>query len=309
MPEGPEITITEQYLKTKIRKKLVESVDVLSGRYKHQHLKGLNLTKNTPLTVEEIGSKGKFLWIRFTDISGKTIYMMNTFGMTGRWSFNNDPSARIKFTIKSNTVHGKVYSLYYVDPRNFGTMEFTDDVSVLQKKIEKLAPDILKADITDNSLVNMIRSLIDKSSSKTVRGKRKDLNLVKVLMDQEMLVSGIGNYLVAEILYDAKLNPHRDLADLTDIEIKHLAHSIRRIAKYAYYDNDSGYMEYFKIFMKTHTKRIDDGVFPNYHPDIVPVKGFQFKVYQKTTDPAGHTVLKNEIVKDRTIHWVKEVQK
>ena len=42
--------------------------------------------------------------------------------------------------------------------------------------------------------------------------------LVKVLMDQQALVSGIGNYLVAEILYDAKLNPHRELDKLSNKE-------------------------------------------------------------------------------------------
>jgi endonuclease VIII len=309
MPEGPEITITEQYLKTKIRKKLVESVEVLSGRYTHQNLKGLKLMNNAPLIVEELGSKGKLLWIRFTDVSGKTIFMLNTFGMTGRWSFNNNPSARLKLTIKSNTVQGKVYTLYYIDSRNFGTIEFTDDDSILNNKLDKLAPDVLKTDMTDNDLVNMIKRLIDKSTGTTIRSKKKNLNLVKVLMDQELLVSGIGNYLTAEILYDAKLNPHRDLKDLSDIEIKHLAHSIRRITKYAYYDNNSGYMEYFKIFMKTHSTRIDNGAFPNYHPDITSVKGFQFKVYQKPTDSSGHNVIRDEIIKGRTTHWVKEVQK
>lgn len=304
MPEGPEITITEQYLKTKIRKKKVENVEILSGRYTHQKLKGFDLTKNTPLTVEDIGSKGKFLWIKFKDKSNNIIYMLNTFGLAGRWSFTDNNNARVKFIIKSNKVEGKIYNLFFIDPRNFGTMEFTDNKEILDKKLEKLAPDALKSNITDNDLYVMIKDLIAK-----YKNKKRQLNLVKVLMDQELLVSGIGNYLVAEILYDAKLNPHRDLSDLTDEEIKHLAHSIRKIIKYAYYDNGSGYMEYFKTFMKTHSKRIDNGIFPNYHPDIKPTKNFQFKVYQKNEDPEGHKIVKDCIIKDRTIHWVKEVQK
>lgn len=309
MPEGPEITITEQYLKTKIKKKIVDSVEVLSGRYTHQTLKGLDLTNNTPFTVEDIGSKGKFFWIKFTNAIGKTIYMLNTFGMTGRWSFTDNPSARIKFTVKSNTTQGKTYNLYYIDPRNFGTMEFTDQEFVFNNKLEKLAPDVLKSGLTDKDLVILIKDLISKSKGKSIRSKKKNLNLVKVLMDQEMLVSGIGNYLTAEILYDAKLNPHRDLSDLSDDEIKRLAHSMRKLVKYAYYDNGTGYMEHFKIFMKTHSKRIDDGIFPNYISDIAPVKGFQFKVYQKTEDAHGNKIIQDEILKDRTMHWVKEVQK
>lgn len=301
MPEGPEILITCQYLKTKLKKKKIDSIQVLSGRYTHQNLKGLELTKSTPLTVDTIDSKGKFLWMKLVDKTGKSIYMMNTFGMTGRWSFRKNASSRLKIVIQSNTDPAKKYDLYFIDSRNFGTIEFTSNQQTLQKKIDKLAPDVLKTDMNDNDLVRLFRHFTSTS--------RKDKNLVKVLMDQEAIVSGIGNYLVAEILYDAKLDPHRSLTNLSDDEMKALAHSIRKIVKSAYYNNNSGYMEHFKLFMKTHSSRIDSGVFPNYHPDIKSNKKFSFKVYQQKQDPNGNDVENDEIVKDRTIHWVKAVQK
>lgn len=301
MPEGPEILITSQYLKTKLKKKKIVSIEVLSGRYTHQTLKGLELTKETPLTVDTIDSKGKFLWMKLIDKTGKPIYMMNTFGMTGRWSFHKNASSRVKIVVQSNTDPSKKYDLYYVDSRNFGTIEFTTNQHSLQKKIDKLAPDVLKTDMDDDDLVRMIKHFTSTS--------KKDKNLVKVLMDQEAIVSGIGNYLVAEILYDAKLNPHRSLKELSDDEIKTLAHSIRKISKMAYYNNTSGYMDHFKIFMKTHSARVDSGVFPNYHPDIKTKKKFTFKVYQQKQDPEGNDVENDEILKDRTIHWVKAVQK
>lgn len=302
MPEGPEVLITSQYLKTKLKKKKIESVEVLSGRYTHQNLKGLNLTNNAPLTVDTIDTKGKFLWMKLLDKSNNTIYMMNTFGMSGRWSFHeNQNSCRIKFVIQSNTDPSKKYDLYYIDARNFGTMEFTSNEQILQKKLNKLAPDVLKTNMSDNDLLTAIRHFNSKS--------KKNKNLVKVLMDQEAIVSGIGNYLVAEILYDAKLNPHRDLKDLSEEEMKTLAHSIRKIAKLAYYNNVSGYMDHFKIFMKTHSERVDQGIFPNYHPDIKSNKKFTFKVYQQSRDPLGNNVENDEIVKGRTIHWVKNIQK
>ncbi|VBB17846.1 formamidopyrimidine-DNA glycosylase [Yasminevirus sp. GU-2018] len=301
MPEGPEITITTQYLKTKLKKKKIDSVEVIGGRYLHQTLKGLHLTENTPLTIEDIDSKGKFMWMILKDSVGNSVYMLNTFGMSGRWSFTDSPNARVKMTIKSNTTQNKTYTLYYIDQRNFGTIEFTSDQKDLQKKIDRLAPDALKTDMSDDDLVRMIKEFIKTS--------KKDKNLVKVLMDQDAIVSGIGNYLVAEILYDAKLNPHRSLTALSDKEIKGLAHSIRKIMKYSYYDNTTGYMEHFKTFMKTHSQRIDDGKFPNYHSDIKPKIGFTFRVYQQKQDPDGNEVVQDEIVKDRTIHWVKEVQK
>lgn len=304
MPEGPEIIITSQYLKSKIKKKKIKRVEIVSGRYTHETLKGYELTENNIFIVEDIDTKGKFLWFKMKDLSGsgKTYYMLNTFGLSGRWSFENNKNARVKFTIQSNSDTNKTYSLYYIDPRNFGTIEFTDNETNLNNKLNKLAPDILKDIKTDEEIVKKINHII-------ANKKKKDLNLVKTLMDQEILVSGIGNYLVAEILYDACLDPHRSLVSLNDSEIKKLAQSMRKIPKYAYYDNGSGYMEYFDTFMKSHTDKIDKGVYPNYHPDIKVSIGFKFKVYQQKKDPNGYVVLNDEIVKGRTIHWVKEIQK
>jgi formamidopyrimidine-DNA glycosylase len=301
MPEGPEIIITTQYLKSKIYKKKLESVKVISGRYTHQELKGLNLIDNAPLTIDEINSMGKFMWIKMTDSKGKVIYMLNTFGMSGRWTFDKNAKCKVKFTIRSKSDVSKTYDLYFADPRNFGTIEFTSDENVLLKKLDRLAPDVLKTELSDDDLVAMIKQYIKMT--------KKPKNIVEVLMgDQSAIVSGIGNYLIAEILYDARINPHRTLNDLSDSELKTLAHSMREISKCAYYNNDVGYMEYHKEFMKTHAQKVDSGEFPNYHPDIKIDKHFRFKVYQKDKDPFGNPVEHEEIIKGRTLHWVKKVQ-
>src|SRR5579872_3194399 len=178
MPEGPEIIITTQYLKSKLKKKKINSVQILSGRYTHETLKGLNFVteQHTPLTIQTIDSKGKFMWIRMTDNSNKTIFLLSTFGLTGRWSFREESNSRIKFVIQSNTDPNKKYDLYYVDQRNFGTVEFTDNENDLQKKLNKLAPDVLKTNMSDADLLRMINQFIAKT--------RKNTNLVKVLMDQ-----------------------------------------------------------------------------------------------------------------------------
>lgn len=294
MPEGPEVLITSQYLKTKLKNKIITNVEILSGRYTHQKIKGLQ-TMKSEFKILDVDSKGKFLWFVLSN-NDTVVYLLNTLGMSGRWSFSQDPSARIKFSIKTDD---KVYYLYYIDSRNFGTVEFGDK-NALDKKLNNLAPDVLKSNMSDSELVDLINKFINST--------KRDKNLVKILMDQEALVSGIGNYLVAEILYNAKLNPHRSFCDLTEKEIKTLAHSIRKVSKCAYYDNGTGYMEHFETFMSTHAERIDKGIFPNYHPDIAQ-KQFKFKVYNQVYDPHGNKVLKDEIIKGRTIHWVKEVQK
>jgi formamidopyrimidine-DNA glycosylase len=241
------------------------------------------------------------MWMDLIDPNGEHLYLLNTYGLTGRWSFNKTNSSRIEFVIQSKSDSNKKYYLYYNDQRNFGTIEFTQNIDILNKKLNKLAPDILQSNLSTDEIVNLFKKLIKK-------GKR-DKNLVKVLMNQELVVSGIGNYLVAEILYDAKLNPHRSLTDLSNTELERLAYSIRKIAKQAYYNNTSGYMDYFKTFMTTHADKIDKNIFPNYHTDIPANEPFQFKVYQLKHDHLGNKVHNDEIVKGRTIHWVPDVQK
>jgi DNA-formamidopyrimidine glycosylase len=300
MPEGPEILITSQYLGTKLKNKKIQSIDILSGRYTHQKLKGLTLVDNFPHTVLKVDSKGKFLWFHMVDNNNKSIYMLCTFGLTGRWSFHKEKNSRIHFAVQSTTNAKKKYDLYYIDDRNFGTVEFTDNTRILDAKLDRLAPDVLKSNQTDDLMINTIKKYTLKKDGK---------NIVKVLMDQEAVVSGIGNYLVAEILYDAKIDPHRNIGDLSDREIEHLAMSIRKITKHAYYHNTSGYMTYFEKFMKKHADRIDSGVYPNYHPDIKIKQPFEFKVYQQKKDPLGNKVQNDEIIKGRTIHWVEQIQK
>lgn len=295
MPEVPEIIMTTQYLNTKLKNKKIIDITIISGRYTHQVLQGINLLKNNTLTIKNVNSKGKLIWFDTKDKHNKNIYLINTLGMTGMWSFDEGKNDRVKFTIYSNI--DKTKELYFSDQRNFGTIVITDDITILNKRINKLAPDILRSNITDIQLLELIKQYISKS--------RSNKNIVKVLMNQNAIISGIGNYLVAEILYDAKISPFRDLNKLTTQELIKLAHSIRKITKFAYYDNITDYMAKFKGFIKSHSKK--NIIFPDYLPDIVGKK-FKFNVYQLEKDLYGNIVQKDEIVKDRTIHWVPNVQ-
>jgi formamidopyrimidine-DNA glycosylase len=306
MPEGPEVVIESQYLKSKLKNKTITSVKVLSGRYTHGDLTGSDLfKKGHSYKITDINSKGKFIWFILKDIkTDEKIYLANTLGMTGRWGFYNDNSARIRFRVCCDK-NKKKYNLYYIDPRNFGQINFYSNYDDLKKRIDKLAPDILKSNLSDDEVLNLIDDFISRS------GKRKDMNIVKVLMDQTDIVSGIGNYLVAEILYDAKLSPHNKLDKLNKIKKKRLAHSMRKIVKQSYFNNKTGYMKNYSKFMKDHPSKIYKKIFPNYHPDIKIKSSFEFKfkVYSQDTDLKGNKVKRESIIKGRTFHWVPKIQK
>lgn len=305
MPEGPEIVITSQYLRSKLLNKTITTISVMSGRYTHQVMRGKDLIRSKyTYRITNIDSKGKMLWMELQELrndksTGKTVWMVNTLGMSGRWGFFKDKSSRVHFRICCD--QGKKYNLYFSDQRNFGTIDFYSELDPVTKRIDALAPDILKGGLSTQDVIDLI--------DKLVKNSKRDKNLVKILMNQNALVSGIGNYLVAEILYDARIDPHRSLDDLSRAEIKRLGYSMRKIIKTAYYDNRIGYMESYADFMQKHPKRVDKSIFPNYHPDIKIENRFEFKVYGQQTDPKGNTVKQDSIVKDRTIHWVPDVQK
>ena len=136
-------------------------------------------------------------------------------------------------------------------------------------------------------------------------------------MDQKKsgLGSGIGAYLVCEILYHAKISPHRKMKDFTDVEIKRLSHSIKYILKVHYLHTHSPYMDdRANDFLKTHAEKVQKGIFPDYHKDIKINKkdlNHVFAVYDQDEDPLGNPVTHETFIianQKRTIHWVKKIQ-
>lgn len=304
MPEGPEVIITTQYLGTKLKGKYITGMKIIGGRYfsknseentsKKKILFGKDYCLSSKLNIIDIKSKGKFIYFILKNENDEDVYMLNTLGLTGQWSFYNDKQARIIFTIKNGE---KEYKLYFVDMRNFGTVEFTKNKDKLNDKLESLAPDILRSNITTDKIISRMNKM------------KKDINLVKLLMDQNKLVSGIGNYLVAEILYDAKINPNRTLFDLTDKEKEKLAYSMRYISKLAYYDNTTGYMILFDKFLENHKNKVDKNIFENFHKDIKINKPFNFNVYRQKEDNYGNKIEKVSIIKGRHVYYSPKIQK
>jgi formamidopyrimidine-DNA glycosylase len=175
---------------------------------------------------------------------------------------------------------------YFSDMRNFGTFKFTTDEELLKKKLKELGPDFLKDDVNLNLIT-----------------KYKD-PVIKILMDQKKIGSGLGNYLTAEILYRAKISPHRLCTDLSKTDIVNLTYEIKYMVKLAYVNNHIGYM----INLETEADKI---VRKNYHPDIKlkTTSEFEFQVYRQKTDPYGNKVIGEKIISGRTTYWVPAVQK
>ena len=307
MPEVCEIAVTAQYLMSKIKNRYITSATVLSGRYTHEHLEGLELlNKNNPIKIIKIDSKGKFLWFELENDNKEKIYIMNTFGLTGDWGFEKQKN-RFKISI-TNKDKDKKYALYFTDDRNFGTLFITKDINDLNKKLDKLAPDLLKTNFTPNDYLKNFKEFIDKSKSK------KNIPIVKFLMSQDKkdsIGSGIGNYLSVEILYRAKISPHRKLGDFSDSEILLLAKTIKKTIKLCYMSNIIGYMIRLEKYIPKHREQIKKGKLPEYHDDVKIKENeeFEFLVYMQKKDKLGNEVIRDEIIKGRSTYWVPSIQK
>ena len=96
----------------------------MSGRYTKKQIKGYDDIK-FPLKIQSIGTKGKFMWFTLAH-NDDVYYMLNTFGLTGKWSFDKLNASHVKFVIESPT---EKYNLYFSDVRNFGTIEFTKNIN------------------------------------------------------------------------------------------------------------------------------------------------------------------------------------
>lgn len=306
MPEGPEILLTAQYLLSKAKHRYIRHASILGGKYSHTLLPGFKLLAGR-LRIEDINSKGKFMWITLTS-NNRIIYLMSSFGMTGSWGFTQSNNTRLVLELDNGTKNNKTYKLCYDDPRNFGNIIVTDNLAILEKKINSLGIDLIQSDLTQKQMIEHLSTHITNMK----KSSRKNNNIVTVLMSQEInkgIGAGIGNYLCAEILYDARISPHRDITDLSNTEIKSLAGSIRKIMKYAYVNNTTEYMTRFGKFIASRYDNIKSGKLPNYYSDIkLNNTKFTCKVYGHKKDPIGNPVIGEKINGDRTTWWVKNIQ-
>jgi formamidopyrimidine-DNA glycosylase len=284
MPEVPTVATSSEYLKYLFKNKIIKRIKM------YKKITGSNLFEDNKYKVFDVNSKGKISWFHLKSKT-KNLYIIYHFKMSGYFSFNKSSDKKHMYEFSDGA------KLYYNDTRGFSSVQITNNVKNLNLIIDELAPDLLKTEFTDNEFYDTFTELLEK--------KRKNMVLLKLLMNQKTkegsIGSGIGNYLSAEILYNAKLSPKRKLSSLSKKEIKILSHSIKYIIKLSYLTKDK--LGHFDL------PEIKEAI-TNYHKDIKIKKKekFDFQVYQQTKDANGNTVKHEKIVNSRTAWWVPNVQ-
>jgi DNA-formamidopyrimidine glycosylase len=270
MPEGPEAAYITKFIKKEFVGKKLTEAHILKGRYIN-HGPPANYKEfvaELPLTVTNVEKKGKVIFIYFQE----NWCIISKLGMTGWWYSKEKPAWRSE--VKSLTFDFQnSHQLIYSDPRSYGTLTFTNNQEHIKEELNQIAPDIMAKPTTIK--------VFEQHATQQVL-KKPSMHIEELLSDQKLLISGIGNYLKSEILYQSKIAPMREISNISKAEWKLLYKNARKIST--------------KMTKALASKNINA-----YESSMA--------VYMKKIDPLGHSIKTYSNKHKRTVHWVPEIQK
>ena len=210
MPEGPEIRRAADRVAAAIEGRIADDVFFAFDRLKpfENQLGGRR--------VEKVTTRGKGMLTRFD--GGLSVYTHNQ--LYGRWYVMRHgrlPKTRrqLRFAVTAGDRRALLYS--------------ASEIEVLDAEAERrhpflsrLGPDIL-------SQAPSVEELAERLAERRFRGRQ----LAALLLDQGF-VAGLGNYLRAEILFEARIHPRRRAIDLSDEERRRLADRTIALTKRTY---------------------------------------------------------------------------
>lgn len=305
MPEVAEVRLIADNLETFLKGKIISSLNLRNPEkttnWAKRSAKGLsNFQVCLPLKVYDVHTKGKFCWLELE--KGWKIGIQ--FGMSGNIRkdptseylqvFNQNKSKKVTKDEYLKHCHLEIIyhiigdandmeTLYYHDIRRFGSWTFyaENELDKFQSKLDKLGYDPLSVvNLNQNVIVNQFR-------------KYNHKNICKVLMDQNAIFAGVGNYMKSESLYKAKIYPFANICHITDIALYNLYLAIVEIAQNAY--KSGGATLY---------------TFTGMNGDQTKFKE-TLQVYKKDMDPLGNkvnTIQDKKSPDKRSTFWVPEIQ-
>lgn len=305
MPEVNEVRLMADLIRKKIKGSIIRKLLIHAGRYKTKnHLEGKSeFMKLLPLKVLDVKTKGKLIYIIFE----KNVYLISKLGLMGSWIYNKRGTDKYAFsdTMKEYSKYGDKEqvdsyiknalnhlniefvtdsgSMYYSDVLSYGTLKFVFDDVELHKYLAELGPDIMEETTT-----------FEVFEERILLKKNLDKPIGNVLVNQKV-ISGIGNYLRADILYISKVNPFRKVKTLDSKELKTIYES-SKILTLGVYDEKKA--KKLKILNK-------NSMIPSKYKRL-------FFIYMQDTDIYGNKVLKKELFdgsQKRFVYYVKEIQK
>ena len=266
MPEGPEVRRMAMGLAERIEGKVLEEAEVLGGKWIKTPPTGISeFQQSLPTRVQRVDVKGKTIQIYLEN--GWTIW--NTLGMSGGWKDHRTKHSHFRISTQGGR------EVWFDDVRRFGNLIFIKSADEVRTRLAAVGPDMLGEAVSLELFTSRI-------------GGRR-IPIAKAIMDQKV-ISGVGNYIKCEVLYRARISPHRICTEISPDEMKALYEATRWVIRKSFEQGGATLATYTDM----------DG-----HKGEFP---FFFHVYRKEVCPAGHRVIREETADKRTTHWVPEVQ-
>lgn len=247
MPEGPEIKYISKLLNKICKNKILNNLSIINGPYLNNNKKMYSSEREKIYLLEnqkviDVISKGKYLFFVFEDQLELAVHA----GMEGSWSTVKDKHTLFIFNFEND------FKLYFQDTRRFSKIKILKEEDIINFK-NKIGIDIFNIDF-QNFKKNLLRS--------------KKQVIHRALMKQDK-ISGIGNYLRADIMYSAKICPNKIISDLTEEEIKKLYNATKEISQNSYnhkattcgnYDNTIHYGGYKPLIYGRNKTELNENI-------------------------------------------------
>jgi DNA-formamidopyrimidine glycosylase len=267
-PEGPEVRVVAEHLFRVIGGKVLNRVTKTDTA---KIIGSENIS--CPCVIENVWSRGKKILISMNN--GHT--MIISLGMTGRFQYAHEKHVNTTFEC---LLSEGIVLVHFSDSRRMGSINVVTS-NKLHIYFLSSGPDLLEAALAEWISPEVWLQQFTRRSyaNKTITDALKE----------QKIVSGIGNYLRAEILYVAKVAPHRLVKTITLEEWETLRTAAHIIIKQSY---DAGGCTIQSFITPDGTRG-----------------GYQCLVYGRQLDSVGNEVTTYKRLKgDQTTYYVPAVQ-
>jgi len=211
MPEIPEVEAFKSYIKSHCMKKTIADISISASKIVHGASPATfkkTLIDNKFMQIER---RGKFLIIKLAKADK---YLVMHFGLTGWLSFTKEDVkvrfSAVRFIFKNHTV------LHFNSIRKFAEIWLVSDLDKI-KTLRTMGPDALALTL------KQFKTILEKNTSKNIKA---------ALMDQAK-IAGIGNEYADEILFQAHVDPHHSIKQLSTAQLSSMYRHMKSVLRYA----------------------------------------------------------------------------
>ncbi|AII53472.1 DNA-formamidopyrimidine glycosylase [Hymenobacter sp. APR13] len=242
MPELPEVETYRRFLDDLVVDQTITALEVKDPKVLATDEDTLRRAL-TGRTVTRTSRLGKNCFLHLDDDRVLVLH----FGMTGDVGAYRDEPDAPRFTRVALHL-GSGLCVAFVDARKFGRIRLAEGVAQYQKA-KKLGPDAL--DITAAQLQQAL-------------GTRKPM--IKPLLLDQSITAGLGNWIVDEVLFQARIHPERRAHTLSTAEFEALHAAIQLVLSTAI-RHEATY-RYFPASFLIHAREWDDSATPGTNNHI-----------------------------------------